>query len=186
MAAKARDLNSGTGGDIGFKRVGAITGVVVIALAVQSTLLGKATLLGVVPQLVLVVVVSIAYIDGERVGVVTGFTGGLLQDLLLPQSIIGLTALVYILIGYAVGVIRQSSTKESVWTPVVAVGAASGAAEIGYASLAVLLGEPWVSFTYTLQVTGLVIVYNTLLTPFVFPAVRRVALQFRPERVYRW
>nr|MBA2426304.1 hypothetical protein [Actinomycetota bacterium] len=94
--------------------------------------------------------------------------------------------LVYTLIGYTVGVIRQYSIKESVWTPVAAVAAASAIAEIGYAALAILLGERWVSLIYTLKVTGLVVVYNTLLTPFVFPLVRRVADRFRPERVYRW
>ena len=39
---------------------------------------------------------------------------------------------------------------------------------------------------YTVRVAGLVVLYNTLLTPFVFPLVRRVAERFRPERVHRW
>ncbi len=186
MAVRAKDVKPRTGGEIGLKRAAALTAVIVVAIAVQSTLLSEATLLGIVPQLVLVVVVSIAYLEGDRAGIVTGFTGGLVQDLLLPESIVGLTALVYTLIGYTVGVIRQYSIKESVWTPVAAVAAASAIAEIGYAALAILLGERWVSLIYTLKVTGLVVVYNTLLTPFVFPLVRRVADRFRPERVYRW
>lgn len=160
---------------------------VVVALAVQSTVLASATLLRVIPQLVLVVIVSFAYLEGERVGMVTGFTAGLLQDLLLPPpSLVGLTALVYTLIGYGVGTLRAYTASESVWTPVLAVAAASATAELGYASMAVMLGQPWVSLGFTLQITGLVVLYDVLLTPFVFPLVRKIAQRLHPERVYRW
>jgi rod shape-determining protein MreD len=178
---------SGILGEIGIARVGAVGGLVVVALALQSTLLARLTLLGVIPQLVLIAVVSLAYTDGERVGVVVGFAGGLLQDLLLPaQSILGLTALVYTGIGYSVGTLHRFAPPDSVWTPVFVVAAASSVAELGYALLSVIMGRPWVSFGYTLKVAGLVVLYNTLLTPFVFPLMRRVADRFRPERVYRW
>ena len=198
MSATARDSRArdprineapagGILGEVGIARVAAVGALVVVALALQSTVLARLTLLGVIPQLVLVVVVSLAYTDGERVGVVVGFTGGLLLDLLLPpQSILGLTALVYTFIGYATGVLRQFAPADSVWTPVLAVALASAVAEFGYALLSIIMGRPWVSLAYTAKVAGLVVLYNTLLTPFVFPLTRRVADRFRPERVYRW
>ena len=174
-------------GEVGLSRLAAVAAVVVVALALQSTLLARLTLLGVIPQLVLVVVVSLAYTDAERVGVVVGFTAGLLQDLLLPpQSILGLTALVYTFVGYAAGALRQFAPPDSVWTPVLAVAVASAVTELSYALLSIIMGRTWVSLAYTAKVAGLVILYNTLLTPFVFPLTRRVAERFRPERVYRW
>ena len=170
--------------EAGIARILAIALVVIVAIALQSAVLARMTLLGVIPQLVFVVVVTLAYLDGERVGAAAGFAGGLLQDLLLPLSIVGLTALVYTLIGYGVGTLRQYTTAESVWTPVFAVTIASAVAEISYATLAVLLGQQWVSISYTFKVIGLIVLYNTLLTPFVFPLVRKVASRFRPQRVY--
>jgi rod shape-determining protein MreD len=172
--------------DVGAGRVAAIAAILIGALALQSTLVAQVTLLGVIPQLVLIVVVSLAFTDGPRVGVVTAFAGGLLQDLLLPQSIVGLTALVYVLIAYGVGSFRDYSSTESVWAPVFAVALSSLLAEASYALLAVILGQPWVSFVFTTKVIGLVVLYNTLLTPLLFPLIRRVADRFRPERVYRW
>jgi rod shape-determining protein MreD len=172
--------------DIGLGRVAAIAAILVGAVALQSTLMAQVTLLGVIPQLVLIVIVSLAFTDGPRVGVVTAFAGGLLQDLLLPQSIVGLTALVYVLIAYAVGSFREYSTTDSVWAPVFAVALSSLVAEASYALLSVILGQPWVSFVFTTKVIGLVVLYNTLLTPLLFPLIRRVADRFRPERVYRW
>lgn len=170
--------------DIGVGRALATGLLVIFTLALQSTVLARMTLLGVIPQLVLVVVVSLGYVEGERVGAAAGFAGGLMQDLLLPQSIVGLTAFVYTLIGYGVGVLRQYTQVESVWTPVFAVTLASAVAEISYATLAVLLGQEWVSLTYTGKVIGLIVLYNTLLTPFVFPLVKKVASRLRPQRVY--
>src|SRR4051794_4916148 len=88
--------------ELGVGRVLATVGVLMAALVLQSTLLPLATLLGVIPQLVLIVVVSFAYLDGERVGVVTGFVAGLWMDLLVPDVPVGIYALLYTLIGYGV------------------------------------------------------------------------------------
>lgn len=174
-------------GDLGIARVSALGAVVIVALAVQTTVLSYATILGVIPQVVLVVVMSLAFTDGPRVGLVVGFFAGLLQDLQLPVgSIVGLYALVYTLVGYAVGLIREYIPADSVWTPVFTVAAASAVVEASYATLAILLGQEWVSITFTAKVIGLVVLYNTLLTPLVFPLVKKVADRFRPERVYRW
>jgi rod shape-determining protein MreD len=188
MSAMAKEApRGGFFAEVGLARVAAVAALIVVALALQSTLLARLTLLGVIPQLVFVVVVSLAYTDGERVGVVVGFAGGLLQDLLLPPlSILGLTALVYTFIGYVVGTLRQFAPPDSVWSPVLAVAASSAVAELSYALLSIIMGKPWVSLAFTAKVAGLVVLYNTLLTPFVFPLTRRVADRFRPERVYRW
>ena len=187
MAVSAKDAR-GLGGlsELGLGRAAAFAGMLLLAVAVQSTLLAQATILGVIPQLVLVLVVSLAFLDGERVGTVMGFFGGLLIDMLLPGVIVGLTALIFTLIGYGVGMIRYMAPLDSVWTPVLTVAGGSAIAELGYAGLAVIMGQRWVSFEETIKIAGLVVLYNTLLTPFVFPLVRRVADKFRPEKVYRW
>src|SRR3990170_7031770 len=101
--------------EVGVPRLLAVGALVVLAVALQSTLLSYATILGVIPQLVLVVVLCLAFTDGEKVGLVAGFFGGLLQDLQLPEgSIVGLYALVYTLVGYAIGVMREYTPSESV------------------------------------------------------------------------
>lgn len=184
MAMTAQAPKSGFLAEVGLGRITAVAAVVVLALVIQSTLLVKATMLRVIPQLTLVVVVSLAFADGPRMGAMTGFAAGLLQDLLLPQSIVGLTSFVYTLMGYGVGTFRQYSVTQSVWAPVIAVAAASAVAELAYAILSILLGQPWVSLGFTARVVGLVVLYNTLLTPFTYPIIRRVADKFRPERVY--
>ena len=184
MSVGAKTPRVGT--DLSMARPAAITAILIVALAIQSTLLTKVTILGVIPQLLFVVVVCLAYLEGEVMGVVAGFLGGLFQDLLLPEAIMGLTALVYTMVGYSVGVIRNYATSQSVWTPVFTVALASAAAEFSYALLAIMMGERWVSLADTAKIGGLVVLYNTLLTPFVFPIVKRIADRVRPERVVRF
>lgn len=172
--------------EFGLPRGIAIALLVVLALALQSTLLSYATILGVIPQLVLVVICCVALTEGETVGVVAGFLGGLLQDLQLADgSIMGLYALVFTVVGYGAGLLRDQTNHPSVWMPVAAIGAASGLAELFYALLAVLLGQEWIGFAFTARIAGLVILYNVLLTPLVFPLVRRTIQRFRPARVHR-
>lgn len=171
--------------DLGFARPAAVAAILVVALALQSTVLTKVTLFGVIPQLLFVVVVSLAFLEGEKVGVIVGFAAGLLLDFQLPESILGLTALVYTLVGYGVGTIRHFAPAHSVWTPVFGVAVATAVAEASYALLAIMMGESWVSIANTAKIGGLVVLYNTLLTPFVYPLVRKVADKVRPERVVR-
>ena len=120
-------------------------------------------------------------------GVVAGFLGGLLQDLLLPESIMGLTALVYTMVGYAVGTIRHLRPLP------IGVDARDHRRASHRRSpssvtrrLAIMMGERWVSIADTAKIGGLVVLYNTLLTPFVFPLVKRIADRVRPERVVRF
>jgi rod shape-determining protein MreD len=155
-----------------------------LAVAIQSSLLAEMTLLGVVPQLAFVVVVSVALLEGARMGVVIGFAVGLLQDLLLPGSVAGMTAFIYSLLGHASGTMHSSPSDPSPGFVTVMVAAASLAAELGYALFAIVLGREWVSLGFTLRVAILVVIYNSLLIPVVFPAVRHVAVRLRPHRLY--
>ena len=102
--------------DLGIARVCTHGIMLLVALVLQSTVLQQLTFLGVTPQLGLIVVASLAFLEGERVGIVTGFTAGLLLDLQLPEqgTVVGITALLYVLLGYGVGAMRQYSISESV------------------------------------------------------------------------
>lgn len=181
------DIKSpGTFTDLGIPRAIAIGFLVLAALVLQSTVLEQVTFLGVTPQLALIVVASLAYLNGSRVGVVTGFAAGFLLDLQLPEqgTIVGITPLLYVLLGYGVGAMREYSLSESVWAPVFTVTVVSAIFEFSYAGLSIIMGQKWVSLTYTAKVAGLVVLYNTLLTPFVFPLVRRISNRFGPSKVY--
>jgi hypothetical protein len=68
--------------------------------------------------------------------------------------------------------------------PVFVVGAATSAAVVFDRLVAYLLGTS-IGFFYVLQIAVLSGIYNMLLTPFLFPIIRRVAESSRPNRVFR-
>src|ERR671922_413879 len=100
------------------------TVVVLTALVLQSTLFSQIKLAGAKPELVYLVTIVLAFLEGPASGAVAGFTGGMAEDFLLnlPK---GITALTLTLVGYAVGTIRQYVVTPSPVLPVLVVGAAT-------------------------------------------------------------
>src|SRR5262249_44725707 len=121
---------------------------------------------------------------GPSSGAVAGFTGGMAQDFLLNQPK-GITALTLTLVGYGVGMLRQYIVTPSPLLPVAIVGGATAAGVAFYGSVAFLLGVD-VGAGYVLRVALLSSVYDAVLTPLIFPVVRRLAESSRPKKVFRW
>jgi rod shape-determining protein MreD len=160
------------------------TVVVLTALVLQSTLFSQVTLAGVKPELVYLVTIVLALLEGPASGAVAGFAGGMAQDFLLNQPK-GITALTLTLVGYAVGTVRQYIVTPSPLLPVVLVGGATTAGVLFYGVVAFLLGVT-VGTSYLVRVALLAGLYNAVLTPILFPVLRRVAEASRARKVFRW
>src|SRR2546425_13012358 len=103
------------------RRVISWTVVVLTALVLQSTLFSQVKLAGVKPELVYLVTIVLALLEGPASGAVAGFAGGMAPDFLLHQTK-GVTALTLTLVGYSVGPSRQSIATASPILPVGLVG----------------------------------------------------------------
>ena len=167
------------------RRIVAIAAVVVTALLLQSTVFGQLRLLGVRPELLYLVTIAIALLEGPNEGATVGFASGLAQDFLMNEPK-GLTALTLTLLGYAVGMFRQFIVSPSPLVPtiVVAVGKAAGLAF--YEVVSVLLGNFHEQVEYGVRVALLAALYNAVLTPILYPLLRRITEGSRPRRVVRF
>lgn len=160
------------------------TVVILTALVLQTTLFSQVTLAGVKPELVYLATIVMAYLEGPSSGAVAGFAGGMAQDFLLNQPK-GLTALTLTLAGYAVGMLRQYLSSPSPLLPVMLVAGATAGAVVFYGVVDFLLGGDVGGF-YVVRVAVLSGLYNAVLTPLSFPAIRRVAESSRTKKVFRW
>jgi rod shape-determining protein MreD len=80
-----------------------LIGVMLIAASVmQTSFFGRLRLFGVVPDLTMIAVLTVAYFCGKEAGAVTGIAGGFLIDMMGGGSIVILPA-VYLLLCYTVG-----------------------------------------------------------------------------------
>jgi rod shape-determining protein MreD len=161
------------------------TAVVLTALVLQSTIFAQVKLAQAKPDLVALVTIVLAYLEGPSSGALAGFAGGMAEDFLLnlPK---GITALSLTLVGYAVGTARQYVVTPSPLIPVVVVAGATFAGVLFNQLVAFLLGQLHVGLGYVVKVAILAGIYNAVLTPLVFPIVRRVAESSRATRVFRW
>jgi rod shape-determining protein MreD len=161
------------------------TAVVLTALLLQSTLFARFRLGGAKPDLVFLVTIVLAYLEGPTSGTVAGFVGGMAEDFLLNQPK-GITALTLTLVGYAVGVARQYVSTPSPLLPVFLVGGATTIGVLFYGLVSFLLGQFDFGFGFLFRVALLSGLYNAVLTPIVFPVIRRVAEATKSKRVFRW
>jgi rod shape-determining protein MreD len=167
------------------RRVLSWTAVVLTALLLQSTLFAQIKLGGAKPDLVFLVTIVLAFLEGPSSGSLAGFVGGMAEDFLLNQPK-GITALTLTLVGYAVGMLRQYITTPSPLLPVVLVGTATAGGMLFYGLVSFLLGQLTVSGGFVVRVALLTGVYNAVLTPLLFPVIRRIAESSRARRVFRW
>jgi len=111
-------------------------------------------------------------LDGPSTGAITGFAGGMTQDFLL-NSPKGITALTLTILGYVTGLARQYIVSTSPVLPTVLVAIGTFVGVLFYGLVSFLLGQPTGSIEYLVQVAGLSAAYNAILTPIVYPLLRR-------------
>lgn len=167
------------------RRTLALAAVIVTALLLQSTVFTQIKLVGVRPELLYVVTILMAIREGPAEGAIVGFAGGMAQDFLLDQPK-GITALTLTLLGYTVGLARQYIVSPSPLLPTVLVGVGTFGGVIFYEVVSFLLGQLDDPFLYSLRVALLSAVYAAILTPLVYPVLRRIFEGSRPRRVVRF
>jgi rod shape-determining protein MreD len=157
--------------------LGAVT--VLSALLLQTTVLARLPLPGGVPDLLLVVVVAFALVEGPLLGTVTGFVTGLLADLGADHEL-GRAALVYALVGYVTGRLHDERPR-SVLVPPLAVAGAAAAAVTVYALEGLLLGDPRIRWSAYWPALAGTTAYSVLLTPLVVPLVGDLVRRLDPD-----
>ncbi len=167
------------------RRTASLGVVIVTGLLLQTTVFAQVRLLGVKPELMYLLTVVVAILEGPEEGAIVGFAGGMAQDFLINAPK-GITALTLTLLGYVMGLVRQyiSSPSPLLPTILVAVGTAGGL--VFNIIVSTLLGQLDASLGYAVKVVLLTSLYNALLTPVFFPLLRRLLDSSRTRRVVRF
>jgi rod shape-determining protein MreD len=167
------------------RRVLAVAVVIVTAVLLQTTVFADLRLLGVRPELLYLVTIVVAFLEGPGEGAVIGFVSGFAQDLLLNEPK-GILALTLTLLGYTMGMLRQFIVSPSPFLPVILVALGTAGGVLFYVIVSFLLGNYESSIGFAIRVALLSALYNAILTPIVFPVLRRIFEGSRPTRVVRF
>ncbi|MDH6131611.1 rod shape-determining protein MreD [Kitasatospora sp. MAA4] len=159
--------------------------LVLLALVIQVSVLGRLQLPGATPDLLLLVVVGLALVFGPSAGCLIGFAAGLLADLAPPSDhAIGRFALVLCVMGYAAGMYRaDSGRRRGVMGPLLMVGAAAVVSTVLYAAVGALVGDTAARHVGLPGLAASALLYDLLLAPFVVPAVMLLARRADPGAV---
>ncbi len=101
----------------------AVIAEAVILYVLQSSVFTSIALAGVVPDLLLILVVSVAFMRGRIPAMFTGLICGLMIDCTYV-SFMGLFAFMYLLIGYLAGFLHRFYDENDYTIPLILVGVA--------------------------------------------------------------
>jgi len=138
----------------------------------QSTLLSRLPLpIRVSPDLVLGIIVFMAYNNGTMVGQLTGFFSGLVLDF-LSASPLGLNMLVRTLVGALTGLIKGAFFLDSVLLPMILCAGATLIKAGFLFVLHLLFAQGVPSYTFDSPLLWVELSFNTLLAPFLFALLK--------------
>jgi rod shape-determining protein MreD len=158
-------------------RIAALSLVVVFF---QAGVVSEVSVFGVTVDLSPLLVAFIGLLCGSTVGAAAGFAVGLLVDLALVQTL-GLTSLVFTLVGYWCGRLRELRDPQAALTPLIVGAAATAASFVAYSLMEFMLGvDAPVSLELLRQIV-LGVLVNTIVALPMWVLVRRCLIGGLPE-----
>lgn len=159
-------------------------GAVVFAALLQAGLAPYLAIGGVVPNFLLLVVVTLALVEGPSAGCGVGFACGLIFDL-LGAGPVGPMVLVLTTTGYLAGLLHENMFAEGWLLPITVLGIAALGSEIAYGLVLDLVGAggPLLLTFMTKMLPAAV--YNTALALVAYPWLARILRRDRAMTTFR-
>jgi len=148
--------------------------IIVVALLIQLTLINLITVLGLKPDLIMVVVVVFSLLKGEKEGTISGFASGLLQDI-FSTGLLGINALAKTVIGFTCGILKEKIFHEHIlfMIPVITFIASFMQSILIFLLLRAFGIEYNLAWSLK-QVALPEALYSSLLSPFIFLAINKL------------
>jgi rod shape-determining protein MreD len=157
-----------------------VSALAVFVVFFQIGVVSEVPVFGVNADLTPLLVAFVGLLCGSMLGAVGGFAVGLLVDLALLQTL-GLTSLVFTMIGYWAGRLRELRDPQAALAPLLVGAVASAVALVGYSLMEFLLGvDAPVSLELLRQIV-LGILVNSIVALPMWAIVRRVLEGALPE-----
>ncbi len=151
----------------------AYTLMAVINIILQSTVFESFAIIDIKPNTALIIVVSVAFIQGEGDGIFTGLVTGFLQDCLF-SAYLGCNMFIYATIGMICGYCFKAFFKESFLLPLAIVAGADIFYSFAYYVLNLLLMGYSNFFAFVLPKVLPELVYTVLISAFLYRIVYTV------------
>lgn len=149
---------------------------ILVLFIIQSTMFHYIALINIMPNLLLIIVVSMAYIKGRNYGMLTGFIVGLLLDLTFG-NLIGLYALIYVTIGFLAGYSNAIYSEDDYVLPVVLIAIGDLLYNLIYYVFEFLLRGKLDILFYFRRIILPEIIYTVLASVFIYKLIHMISIQ---------
>lgn len=159
-------------------------GALAAALVLQIAFAPHMEIFGVSPNIPLLVVITLGFVQGPSAGAIAGFAAGLALDL-IGTGPVGAWALVLSVTGYVTGMLQENMFAEGWLAPVTVAVIAGLLADTTYLLVLTVLGvapEFWPTFV-SVVLPGAV--YNALLVLLIYPWLARFLRSDRSVKSFR-
>jgi rod shape-determining protein MreD len=157
-----------------------------VAAVLQAAVFSSVTILGGIPDLLLVTLVCVALLRGPIFGAAAGFWAGLLIDVALLETL-GVTSFLLTVAGYWIGRYGETTGRDRTHAPFVSVAAVTFLYALGSLAFRFVLGDPAPARSVLLETLFQGIGLNLLLTWPVYRVARALLRSFdhsaRAERI---
>ncbi len=157
--------------------------LILLALAtvvIQEAAVSQISIFGISADLTVLVVMSVGLLAGSLPGAIMGFGMGLLVDMVLVQTL-GVTSLLYIVIGYWSGRLHELRDPSHGLIPMAMGATATAFAGLGMAVIQFLLGVDSPVSWLLLQQIFITVLVNALISLPVYATVRRIVEPALPQ-----
>ncbi|MDA8068032.1 MAG: rod shape-determining protein MreD [Actinomycetota bacterium] len=154
--------------------------IAVVAVVLQETVVSEVPLFGVTADVTSLTVMSIGLLAGSMAGAISGFAIGLLVDIVMFQTV-GVTALLFIAVGYWSGRLRELRDPSHGLVPLALGALATAFTGIGMAVIQFLLGVKAPVSLLLVQQIVLQVLVNCLIALPVYELVRRFLYRALPR-----
>jgi rod shape-determining protein MreD len=169
-----------TGSGVSGALIARLAALAVFVVLFQIGVVSEVPVFGVSVDLTPLVVVFVGLLCGSTLGAVSGFAVGLLVDLTLVQTL-GVTSLIFTLIGYWAGRLRELRDPQAALTPLVVGAAGAAASLIGYSLIEFMLGVDAPVSLQLLRQVVLGVLVDTIVALPMWLLVRRALESALPE-----
>ncbi|HTX74389.1 MAG TPA: rod shape-determining protein MreD [Rectinemataceae bacterium] len=147
----------------------------------QSAWLGGVAVLGVVPDLPLVALIWISYMNGPVVGPTVGFLEGLVEDFTTAAPL-GFHAFIRTVVGTLASLMHGSFFIDRFLLPVVLGALGTIVKALAASFLALFFGAAVHSYSFLERMIWIEAAYNGLIAPFVFLLLSPLRRALAPQR----
>ena len=158
--------------------------LMIFSFIIQTTFIQHIAIGGVTPSIMLLLVVCIAFMQGESDGLFMGIIGGLLHDCFYSQYI-GSNLFLYAIIGYIVGIICRGLYKDNFFVPIITSVVATICYEFLFFVLNILLkGATNLPYFIVSKIIPAMI-YNGVFSLLIYILYRIIYRHFAYRSIYR-